>query len=197
MTRRVASVPGRAGARSDRSSRTNRGAETTLLITVVCLVSAACSGEDPAGTRVSARDTRVSHRGSEVTVHIVENPAVSAAETIWRLVPEPVFSLGGSGVVEELSLFEVAGALRLTDGRIVVADGGSRTLKVFDPAGEFVRAAGGPGEGPGEFRALNHLARLPGDSVVMFDFGLRRLTVFDATFDLQRQVLIGSRPTAR
>jgi hypothetical protein len=72
-----------------------------------------------------------------------------------------------SGEVYELS--GVAGAARLSRGTIVVADGGSRQLRFFDSTGAFIRAVGGPGDGPGEFRELQTFARLSGDTLVAGD----------------------------
>ena len=50
-------------------------------------------------------------------------------------------------------LFESVRALaRDAEGRIYVADSGSRTVRVFDDGGTHVYSFGGRGEGPGEFR---------------------------------------------
>ena len=49
-------------------------------------------------------------------------------------------------------LFESVRALaRDAEGRIYVADSGSRTVRVFDDGGTHVYSFGGRGEGPGEF----------------------------------------------
>jgi hypothetical protein len=91
-----------------------------------------------------------------------------------------------------MALFRVAGAVRLADGRIVVADGVSSSLKVFDAHGSLQRTLGGAGEGPGEFRGLNLFTRLRSDSLIVFDFQLGRLTIFDPTFAVAREVRIGA-----
>lgn len=41
------------------------------------------------------------------------------------------------------------------DGNLYVLDTGDAAIKVFSPAGEFLRSLGGPGEGPGEFQRID------------------------------------------
>jgi hypothetical protein len=92
-------------------------------------------------------------------IRIVENRQPSAGpEGGRRLAPAPALVIGTrTGEMYELS--GVAGAARLSGGTIVVADGGSRQLRFFDSTGAFIRAVGGPGDGPGEFRELLTFAR--------------------------------------
>src|SRR5690606_11571438 len=66
-------------------------------------------------------------------------------------------------------------------GRVVVADAGSLQLRYFDVAGALDAVIGRSGEGPGEFRDITWFGTLPGDSLLVWDVMLRRLTVFDAT----------------
>jgi hypothetical protein len=61
----------------------------------------------------------------------------------------------------------VVGAVRLSDGRIVVADGLSREARYFDVGGEALQTVGGQGEGPGELRFLYSIDLIPGDTVVL------------------------------
>lgn len=51
------------------------------------------------------------------------------------------------------NFFRVRDMLR-TGEHLVVADGISQQIRVYDSAGRFLRAFGGRGEGPGEFRTL-------------------------------------------
>jgi hypothetical protein len=60
----------------------------------------------------------------------------------------------------------IRGAARLDDGRIVVADASSLTLRFFDASGRYLKSAGGKGGGPGEFEQLDAFWRLPGDTLV-------------------------------
>lgn len=71
------------------------------------------------------------------------------------------------------------GAIRIaSDGRLVVSQPQDHEILVFDPEGELLAAAGGPGEGPGELRSLSSLA-LDGDSVAVGDSGRRGISYFD------------------
>jgi hypothetical protein len=54
----------------------------------------------------------------------------------------------------------------LHDGRIVVADGGSLSLRFFDSTGTFLKSVGRRGGGPGEFQALRVFFAMPGDTLV-------------------------------
>ena len=86
----------------------------------------------------------------------------------WQLSPEPVVDIGG-GDAEENQLFRVAGALQLSDGRIVIANGGTNKLRFFDANGPHLSTVGGTGEGPGEFRRLSGLARYGADSLLAIE----------------------------
>jgi hypothetical protein len=71
------------------------------------------------------------------------------------------------------------GAVRIaSDGRLVVSQPQDREILVFDPEGEILAAAGGPGEGPGELGSLSSLA-LDGDSIAVGDSGRRGISYFD------------------
>jgi hypothetical protein len=61
------------------------------------------------------------------------------------------------------------------DSLLIVADGGSNELRVFDRRGRHVRSLGGAGRGPGEFSGLNSFV-LRADTLVAYDGGTRRVT---------------------
>ena len=100
-------------------------------------------------------------------IRIVENArAAWSATEAMRLGGSPALVIG-SRPEAPYEFSRVVGALRLTDGRIVVADGASLELRFFDPAGTFMRSVGRRGEGPGEFRRMGSLVRLPGDTLAV------------------------------
>jgi hypothetical protein len=103
----------------------------------------------------------------------------------WSAGPEPVLSIGSLDGVDD-ALYGVSGLDRLSDGTWVVANRGLSELRLFDAEGAFVRAIGGPGEGPGEFTALSAVFVLPGDSLLTWDFQRRRATVFDPDGEVAR-----------
>lgn len=87
----------------------------------------------------------------------------------------------GSADGDEPYLFaRITGALRLSTGHIVVADGSTQELRWFSPTGEWLHTRGGAGSGPGEFRGLRSLLLLPGDSVLAEDGLESRMTLYDA-----------------
>jgi hypothetical protein len=139
------------------------------LIAVIGLSISACANDDPTASPVSlARDS--------AGILIVENgtPA-SVGVPEWTLSATPRVVIGESGGEPGQFLNQVVSAFRLADGRIVVGDRGSREVRFFDEAGRHLRSVGGQGEGPGEFRALVAVDRLPGDTVIAgaWPLGLR------------------------
>lgn len=98
-------------------------------------------------------------------------PIVDNQRPLWKsgeglaLAPTAVLVIGTQvGPMYEFS--RVVGAARMRDGRVVVADGASRSLRFFDATGRFLKSAGGPGEGPGEFQRLESFWLLEGDTIV-------------------------------
>ena len=132
------------------------------------LVSA-CVAESPARQGFVVRDS--------AGVRIVENANPVWRDGVgWHVTPEPVVEIGG-GDSEHDHLFGMISAVRLADGRLVVANG-NQELWFYDDRGVFLTAAGGRGEGPGEFRDISQLVRLPGDTLLVHEWW--RLTWFDA-----------------
>jgi hypothetical protein len=145
----------------------------------------ACSGSPP--------DT-----GSTVTdsagIVIVESAASQwTEETRWHLSAEPLVSIGVEEGPEEYQLFRVRSAVRLDDGRIVLANHGTSELRFYDPTGEFLFARGGDGEGPGEFRSIGMIWRLA-DSLYLFDFQLMRVAVYSTSGDFARSFPVRTTP---
>jgi hypothetical protein len=149
----------------------------------------ACPSDARTGGDGGARSTRDS-----AGIEIVENhePVWSAADAP-RLGADPVLVIGDRPEPDYV-LSRVAGAARMSDGRIVVADGASLQLRFFDSAGGFIGAAGGRGSGPGEFRRLDMLGALPGDTIFALSL-LSEVTFFDPHGAFLRQV-DGSRDRA-
>lgn len=82
---------------------------------------------------------------------------------------------------EEPYLFDGAmDATGLNDGRIVVLNGGTDELRVFDPSGTHLDTWGGRGEGPGEFRGLWRVEPWTGDSIIAWYAPRLGVSVFGA-----------------
>src|SRR5690625_4203127 len=137
------------------------------LALLLTLTLAGCAADAPRANLATERDS--------AGIRIVEN-AEPRPGTVpeWTIDDEPLLEIGVLDGDPAEQFFRVAGTLRLSDGRVVVADGGSGEVRVFDAEGRHLATGGGQGDGPGEFRNLSRLYRLPGDTILAWDAGLRR-----------------------
>ena len=95
----------------------------------------------------------------------------------WRIGTEPSLAIG-TALGDEPYLFQrIVAARRLGGGAVVVAESGAGELRFLDRDGVFLHAAGGAGEGPGEFRFLS-AAWTWSDTIAAYDNALLRLSVF-------------------
>lgn len=133
-----------------------------------------------AGSQQVQGQVRTEFRDS-AGIRIIENSRPPEGSRLdWRIGPEPLLSIG-QVEGEEPYLFErVFGIEMLSDGRIVIGDDGAKELRVFDQQGNHLETWGGRGEGPGEFGGIQlwGMARLPGDSIMVWGFLWPELTVF-------------------
>ncbi len=79
-------------------------------------------------------------------------------------------------------------------GRLYVFDNQADRVTVVGPGGEFLRAFGRSGEGPGEFRRADGLAVMRDGRVVMADLGHRAYHIFGADGVLERMVRMAPAP---
>ncbi len=124
-------------------------------------------------------------------VTIVENrePAWPEGEG-WRLSETPLIDIGALEGAPEYQLFRVVGAVRLSDGRIVLANAGTHQLRFYGADGTYLGASGREGDGPGEFRDMGRLWLLPPDSLLVWDWRTRRMSVFDDRGKFARSFLL-------
>lgn len=80
----------------------------------------------------------------------------------------------------------------LSDGRIVVANGDSQELRIFDATGAWLQTIGRSGAGPGEFSQLGWLHVGMGDTLRTYDWSLLRISVFSPEGVYQRGVMMGT-----
>jgi hypothetical protein len=76
------------------------------------------------------------------------------------------------------ALYRVRGAARLSNGDVVVLNGGTQELLYYSADGMFRRSLGRSGDGPGEFRTPVWLWRGDADTLFVWDDGLLRLSTF-------------------
>jgi hypothetical protein len=145
-------------------------ASLTPLAAALLLPLAACGGDaqaagptvrDSAGISIVQNETQAWKKGQE-----------------WRLSAEPVTDVGVADGDPDQQFARVSHALRLSDGTLLVADGQANEIRAFDAQGRFLRKMGRSGGGPGEFRGLESLHLLPGDTVAAYDYMAARLSFF-------------------
>lgn len=143
-----------------------------LSVVLGSLAVAGCGGAGEASSGFEVRDS--------AGITIVENTAPRwSDEAEWRLAESPSLDIGVLEGAPEYQLYQVRGAVRLDDGRIVIANGGSHELRLYSPDGEHIESVGREGEGPGEFKGMGSLIRVGGDSLLIWDWNNRRASIFD------------------
>lgn len=131
---------------------------------------------------VGASDSPGSVVRDSAGIAIVENrvPAWEPGAE-WRLSAEPSLRIGVTDGDPAYQFFRVWSLSQARDGGILVANDGTREIRVFDGEGRFRRSMGGPGDGPGEFRQVSAVEPLGGDTLLVVDLQHRRLTALAGT----------------
>lgn len=162
-------------------------------LALFAILLAACADDAP-GTSALVRDS--------AGVQVVHSQAPAwGAGAGWRVAEEPKLSIGVVDGDTEYQLFQVYSAIRLTDGRIVVGNSGSSELRFFDASGHHLLSVGGWGEGPGEFHFVSRVWPTTGDSLLVWDTGIKRASVFTTDGEFVRSITLErtadvSRPNA-
>lgn len=112
---------------------------------------------------VAPIDAQTAERASQNTSVVQYHLADRAP--IWQIAPSPTLVLEGTPVVP---FSRVTGAVRLDDGRLVVAERDTRQLHYFDEGGVYLRTVGRKGKGPGDFTDIDDFERR-GDLLVIYD----------------------------
>lgn len=161
-------------------------ARPRCLLPVLAVVGGtACAADERQPPGSSVRDS--------VGVAIVENTrAAWEADEAWRISSDPVLDIGLVDGPAEYQLYRAASAVRLSDGRVVVANGGTNELRFYDRSGKHLLSVGRTGEGPGEFRDLQRVWTLTGDTLLAYDFFPGRLSIFAPSGEFVRSQHIAS-----
>ena len=150
---------------------------SAVLSTTLLLTAAACDTQPvPTGT------LHTDSAGIRIATAITPLAGPGEAWTVGELLAE----IGTIDGPPEYQFADVVVAVRLDNGDIVVADRGASEIRSYDAEGTFQWRAGREGEGPGEFRRLDFLGRMAGDSLVTYDPMLLRIQVFDPGGRLSR-----------
>lgn len=104
----------------------------------------------------------------------------SRSATEWSVEPTPVLAIGVREGSPEFELGGVSSAVMRADGQVAVANSGTSEIRFYSSTGEFVRAVGRSGMGPGEFSgAPLYLDQTAPDTLLVFDTGNWRATRLD------------------
>jgi len=150
-----------------------------LLLSLLSCAAIGCGDASEQQGAVVARDS--------AGVRIVESERATWPIP-WEVSARPLLSIGSVEGNSDQLLDQVAGAVGLTGGRTVVANGGSLQLLFYDAEGKLLRRVGGRGGGPGEFQSLEWLARYGSDSLLALDVWNQRVSYYDADGNLGRSV---------
>ena len=104
-------------------------------------------------------------------VSIVENtgPVWREGEA-WRVLDSVLVDVSGD-------IDSVAGPVPLSDGGFAIAVVGSYQIRTYDAAGALRHTSGRSGSGPGEYQMFGGIWVGAGDSILVSDFLVRRLSV--------------------
>ncbi len=168
---------------------TRRAISPTAMMFLAGLLLLACGDVDSSGG-ANTRERPGTRMQDSADVLIVENPRPAYGSRLgWRVGPEAaVVSIGKREGEDPYLLYGATDAVRLSDGRIVVVNFSASELRVFDDAGIHLDTWGGPGEGPNEFYApFANVARLPGDTVMVWDSRYAIMSVVAPTGEVARR----------
>jgi hypothetical protein len=141
------------------------------------VLAGACGRAGDGGGTAATRDS--------AGIAIVENSrAAWASGGAWRLADSP-------GLDISADLDSVAGLVPLSAGRLAVAVAGSHQIRIYDSTGALVHTSGRTGSGPGEYQMLGGIWAGPGDSILVSDILVRRLSVIDPNGAYQRSFSFG------
>lgn len=105
------------------------------------------------------------------------SPAWATPNAGWRVEPEPLIKLGLQEGPPHL-LFDRIVGVYISEGFVVVGDGGAKEVRILTRTGDLVRKFGREGDGPGEMRDLTRLWLDPAGRPAAYDGALKRLTIY-------------------
>ncbi|MFI5235029.1 MAG: hypothetical protein ACHQXA_04905 [Gemmatimonadales bacterium] len=158
--------------RAGREAQRRRGG-AAFALAVAALGGGGChpSAAPPRRPSVAVRDS--------AGVRIIESGAAAwGPGQGWSIGTAPSLDLSAATTGPDADFGRIVGLTRLSDGRIVIADG-ANLLRLFSPAGRFLYTIGGSGRRIGQFRVLQAVFRGPADTMITFDIGTSTITTFD------------------
>jgi len=170
------------------------GAHRALLMSLIVATTAACGGEAAAPVRDTSDDLQI-ERVQEGDRTVVRNLAGSEWSGPARLVED--LSIG---VMEGEPAYMLARPVGVAavDDEILVLDSQDHEVKVYGMDGQFRRAFGEQGEGPGELNNPFTLFVTDDRRVLVSNgFGASKVTVYDLEGNHLDDYRVGDRPVFR
>ncbi|UCD24528.1 MAG: hypothetical protein JSW51_01015 [Gemmatimonadota bacterium] len=149
----------------------------SLALIVATAAATACSSAGGAPATHLAVDS------AGITIVRNERPLWSYAES-WSVSDEARVTIGVLDGAAAYQLHDVVAAKLQSEGDIVLVDGGTREVRLYDSAGTFLKELGGPGSGPGEFEYPVQVLVTAGDTISVWDDALARVTRFNPQGEL-------------
>jgi hypothetical protein len=118
---------------------------------------------------------------AQVKVPVIHSaaPKWTGSENAWKVSATPMLEIGSADGADPYLFHNAMGVLKLSDGRIAVADMGSSQVRFYDSKGKHLKTIGRAGDGPGEFRQIAGLRRMNGDSILVIEFERASVTTAD------------------
>lgn len=129
-----------------------------IVITLLAMIATACEAPPAADSQeVVVRDS--------AGIRIVENAPPDEGLPLWTVAETPELAIESRAGDGSFILHQVSEARFLSDGRVVVHNGGFELLW-FDASGNLLARGGGAGEGPSESLSVVRLEILDGDTLL-------------------------------
>lgn len=118
--------------------------------------------------------TSVSGESSPVVATVTDSAGVQIVNSLraawtqatqWTIDPTPVTTVGGDENDKNQHFTFPRHAIRLSNGNIVIDS--DQEIRLFGVDGKYISTIARDGAGPGEFRSVQSLVRLPGDSIMI------------------------------
>ena len=129
-------------------------------------------------------------------IRIVRYNRTAAPAERWELEVRPALEIGGEAEDGPTTFADIRGVVRLSDGRIAVANMRPSEIRLFDANGAFIRSLGRSGQGPGEFDALLWRLLRSRDTLFAID-NSGRAQVFNPAGQLVRSLSRSRPPNAQ
>lgn len=93
--------------------------------------------------------------------------SIAGAQAEWAVSSKPILDVPGVDANGNEVFQNLAGAVRLSNGNLILADKGSTSIRLVDASGKLIKSVGRQGSGPGEYRLI--AAASPcGDSLMVW-----------------------------